>query len=113
MSLTNGSIKYLLSIYELTLHNEETSCAKIALMLSVYRPSVTRMINTLVDNKLVYKSSNKKISLTNEGHKIAKRYMGGLNEVERVLNFNFMLNEKSLKEIAFKILAELPENRIT
>lgn len=109
MNLTSANVRYLLTIYKLS-ENENAICStEVAKMLAVTRPSVARMMGILSDKQLITKGLYGKVRLTTEGRKIAQEYSNRCNHIELLLSSHFSLADHEAKEVAIKILCELPD----
>jgi len=67
MQLTASQERYLLGIYELAMMKGKVSSSDIANLLSVTRPSVSRMLNVLARKKLLEKERYGLVRLTDLG----------------------------------------------
>lgn len=64
--------RYLETIYEIEAESGEVRVKDIAKVLGVSYPSVSEMVDRLVENKLVSHDKYQHISLTSKGRRIAK-----------------------------------------
>lgn len=72
MSLTAAHLRYLLAIYEVSHTNREVSSRSIAERLGVTKPSVVRILNLLMEEKMIVKEHYGKIYLTDRGAFVAR-----------------------------------------
>lgn len=81
MELTETHLRYLLAIYDLGRVTPDVGAAAIANTLKVSRPSVTRMLNILMDRGLLVRERYGKIYLTDTGFLAARDFK---RKVERL-----------------------------
>lgn len=71
--LNDTHLRYLMTIYQLSLSGKEVSSIDIARFLHIKKASVTKMTTILMEKKLVVKERYSKIYLTCSGALTAKR----------------------------------------
>ena len=97
--LTEAHLRYLLTVYEISLEEPDVSSINIAERLQVRKPTVSAMMDALMDRKLLIKKRYGKVYLTDEGYLIAKRLENN------VLFFMNMLESQGLRLDAGKCRA--------
>lgn len=110
LELTHTHLRYLLAVYQLAQQGGGVSSAKVAGMLGVSKPSVTRMLGVLAERELVTKERYGKIVLTELGSEIAGRYQSRLHRLtERLPALGLDLSREELDIAAGALVAALPE----
>ena len=74
MEVAGSHLRYLYAIYELSKTMPDVGSAALARALDVTKPSVTWMIDALMEKKLVVKKRYGKIYLTDEGYLRARSF---------------------------------------
>ncbi|QAT49267.1 MarR family transcriptional regulator [Caproiciproducens sp. NJN-50] len=74
MELSSTHLRYLYTIYEISLAASDVRSASVAERMQVTRPSVARMLGVLIQKKLVTKELYGKIHLTDSGLFIAGNF---------------------------------------
>lgn len=74
MEVASAHLRYLYAIYELSKTTPDVGCAALARALDVTKPSVTWMLDTLMEKHLVIKKRYGKIYLTDEGYLLARDF---------------------------------------
>lgn len=106
-SLTASNIKYLLAIKELGCKEPSVCCAEIAKALSVSKPSVHRMMDTLKEMELVLKDRYGTVSLTEEGGALACIYAEYFEIIQDSLREIFP-GKTRVNAAVFSLLSETP-----
>ena len=110
MELTNTHLRYLLAVHELSVKTGAAAPAQVAALLSVSRPSVTRMLGVLADKELVDRERYGKVSLTEQGTLLAERYQDQLHRLaERLPSLGLELTPEETYAAASVLATVLPE----
>lgn len=112
MELTDSNIRYLLCIYKLLQKDEVVSSVDIAKDLNVTKCSVSKMLGFLQQKKLINKKKYGKITLSDDGIVVAKKYYSKHLELLNLLSDNFDLSIPRCEHISGKILIDLFEDDI-
>ena len=94
MELTSAHLRYLLTIYEASLEKPQVSSRTIAERLGVTKPSVVRILNVLMEKKMLVKEHYGKIYLTDRGIFTAKKLKACMERIRE----NFPLPELELSD---------------
>ena len=106
--LSETHLRYLLTIYHLGQTVPDVSVIQIAQTLNVSKPSVTNMLNNLM-NGLLVKERYGKIYLTDTGFLLAKNFELRVEALcERLPNLNLDLSEDEQLNTAYLLAAALP-----
>lgn len=108
MELTNTNIRYLLAIYDLSQVRLEVSSKDIAANLAVSRASVTSMMSSLTDKRLVNKERYGKIHLTGLGRTLARDLAGQADRLAQDLQARMGLSGEEAWKAACAAVSELP-----
>ena len=109
MQLTKTHLRYLLAIYELAQTSPGVSAGAVAKVLAVSKPSVTRMMNLLMDRGLLVRERYGKVFLTPEGAETARVYRVRLEALgERIPRMGLDLTAEERTELAYLLAASLP-----
>lgn len=108
MELTNTNIRYLLAIYHLSQARLEVSSKDIAQSLAVSRASVTSMMASLIDKRLVDKERYGKIHLTGLGRALARDLAGQAGQLAADLQTRMDLSGEEAWRAACAAISELP-----
>lgn len=108
MELTNTNIRYLLAIYDLSQVRLEVSSKDIAQNLAVSRASVTSMMTSLTDKRLVNKERYGKIHLTGLGRTLARELAGQAGQLALDLQARMDLSGEEAWKAACAAVSELP-----
>ncbi len=108
MELTNTNIRYLLTIYDLSQARLEVSSKDIAKSLDVSRASVTSMMSSLIDKRLVEKERYGKIHLTSQGRALARELAGQADRLARDLQARMELSGEEAWKAACAAVSQLP-----
>lgn len=109
MDLTDTHLRYLLALYRLSQTASDVGTANVARAMNVSKPSVTRMLGTLMEKGLLVRERYGKIDLTDRGMVLARtfsRRVDGLKE--RIPSLGLELPEALLEEAACLLAACLP-----
>lgn len=108
MELTNTNIRYLLAIYHLSQARLEVSSKDIAQSLAVSRASVTSMMASLIDKRLVDKERYGKIHLTGLGRALARDLAGQAGRLALDMQARLELSGEEAWRAACAAVSELP-----
>ena len=108
MELTNTNIRYLLAIYDLSQVRLEVPSKDIAANLAVSRASVTSMMSSLTDKRLVNKERYGKIHLTGLGRTLARDLAGQADRLAQDLQARMGLSGEEAWKAACAAVSELP-----
>lgn len=108
MELTNTNIRYLLAIYHLSQARLEVSSKDIAQSLAVSRASVTSMMASLIDKRMVDKERYGKIHLTPQGRALARDLAGQAGQLAADLQTRMDLSGEEAWKAACAAVSELP-----
>lgn len=108
MELTNTNVRYLLTIYHLSQHRLEVSSKDVAACLEVSRASVTSMMATMVEKRLVEKERYGKIHLTPLGRQLAVDLAGQANQLADTLTARMELSGEEAWKAACAAVCHLP-----
>ncbi len=107
--LSETHLRYLLTIYHLGQTVPDVSVIQIARTLNVSKPSVTNMLNNLMDKGLLVKERYGKIYLTDTGFLLAKNFELRVEALcERLPSLNLDLSEDEQLNTAYLLAATLP-----
>lgn len=113
MELTETHLRYLLAIYDLGRVTPDVGAAAIANTLKVSRPSVTRMLNILMDRGLLVRERYGKIYLTDTGFLAARDFKRKVERLQaRIPRMGLRLTEEELLDVACVLAAALPESAL-
>lgn len=113
MQLTKTHLRYLLAIYDLAQHTPGVSAGEVAKVLTVSKPSVTRMIGLLVEKGLLNRERYGKVFLTDIGAQVAREYRMRLARLEALIpRMGLELTEDELMDTAYLLAAALPEHAV-
>ena len=108
MELTNTNLRYLLAIYDLSRVRLEVSSKDIAQLLAVSRASVTSMMTSLIDKRLVDKERYGKIHLTGPGLTLARALSGQACQLALDLRARMDLSGEEARRAACAAVCQLP-----
>ncbi len=74
MDVPSSHLRYLYAIYELSKTMPDVGCAALAKALDVTKPSVTWMLDALMEKHLIVKKRYGKIYLTDDGYLLARDF---------------------------------------
>lgn len=110
MELTNTHLRYLLAIYRLSQTTPDVGAAGVARAMSISKPSVTRMLNVLMERGLLVKERYGKIYLTGRGYLLARDFSSKIAILmERIPRMELGLSENEQWEAACALTAAIPE----
>lgn len=113
MQLTTTHLRYLLAIDSLSRETPGVSAGAVAKTLAVSKPSVTRMMNLLMDRGLLVRERYGKVFLTEEGVQTARICRHRLETLrERIPRMELALTEEELTDAAYLLAASLPEHAV-
>lgn len=110
MELTAAHLRYLLAIYEVAQTHLDVSSRSIAEKLGVTKPSVVRVLNLLMERRMIVKAPYGKIYLTDRGIYVARLVQQKLELI--LANFpplGLELDEGERRAAALAMAAALPE----
>lgn len=114
MELTAAHLRYLLAIYEVSRTHLDVSSRSIAERLGVTKPSVVRVLNLLMDRRMIVKAHYGKIYLTDRGIYVARQVQ---RQLETILqNFpplGIEMTDAERRAAALAMAAALPERAFT
>jgi len=109
MKFTESQLKYVLSIYEISMENADVSSANIAKKLKISKPSVSTMLTALMNEHLVVRERYSKVYLTDEGYLIAKKLESNLQILaKRIPQMGLGISEETVYEMARAIAIAMP-----
>ena len=109
MELTASHLRYLLAIYACTRSRPQVVAVDVAKTLGVSKPSVTRMLGVLRERGLLHQERYGKISLTEEGGRLAEAYDSCIRRLSaRLEGAELDLTEEERLELACLLAASLP-----
>ena len=114
MELTPAHLRYLLAIYEVSQTHLDISSRSIAEKLGVTKPSVVRVMNLLMERRMIVKEYYGKIYLTDRGIFVAREVRKQLDEV--LAHFppvEAELTDEERLTAALALTAALPERVFT
>mgnify|MGYP000128129724 CR=1 FL=1 len=107
--LSETHLRYLLTIHHLGQTVPDVSVIQIARTLNVSKPSVTNMLNNLMDKGFLVKERYGKIYLTDTGFLLAKNFELRVEALcERLPSLNLDLSEDEQLNTAYLLAATLP-----
>lgn len=109
MELTAAHLRYLLAIYALARARSQVVAVDVSKTLGVSKPSVTRMLGVLRERGLLLQERYGKISLTEEGRRLAAAYDGCVRCLgARLEETGLDLTEEERTGLACLLAASLP-----
>lgn len=109
MSVSQTRLKYLLEIYRISEQKQAVHSAEIAETLGVRRPTVTRMLKSLLMQSLITKESYGEVYLTRKGYRLAREYFNSVNRMMKLLpSLCPEMNSRQMYEAACAVAAILP-----
>lgn len=107
--LSETHLRYLLTIYQLGQTVPDVSVIQISRTLNVSKPSVTNMLNTLMDKGLLVKERYGKIYLTDTGFLLAENFELRVEALcKRLPSLDLDLSEDEQFNAAYLLAATLP-----
>lgn len=110
-ALTVSNIRYLLATRQLNPANTGVRCVNVARLLGVSKPSVHRMMDTLIGMELVEKDATGAVLLTARGAEIAVRYERYAAALEAALT-ELLQSQSAAHSVVFQLLARVPEETL-
>lgn len=109
MELTMTHLRYLLTIY--TQEGETTTVSTVARTLGVSKPSVTRMLGTLMDKGLLVQERYGKVVLTDAGKQAARDHQANVAHLRLLIpRMGLNLTGAELEEAGWLLASWLPEH---
>lgn len=111
MPLTETHLRYLFAIHECASQLQDLSSRVLADRLGVKKPSVVRLLEVLMEKKLIVKKHYGKIYLTDRGA-FTVRYYARLLErtLEAFPDYGFPVSEEQRRSAALALVAALPDS---
>lgn len=110
MELSRTHRRYLLAIHDLSRGTLRVSSTQIAQALQVSRPSVNRMLGVLAEKELVAKAPYGKVSLTERGEVLARRYQKQVRHLAVQLPaLGLELRQEEVYAVASALVEALPD----
>lgn len=110
MELTAAHLRYLLAIYEVSQTNLDVSSRSIAEKLGVTKPSVVRVLNLLMERRMIVKAHYGKIYLTDRGIYVARQVQRQLEIIlEHFPPLGIEMTDGERRAAALAMAAALPE----
>lgn len=110
MSLSQTHLRYLLTVYELSLTTPDVSSAQVAAKLGVKKSSVSAMLTALMKEKLLVKKRYGKIYLTDTGCICSKELEKRISLIcSRLPRLGLGLDSRQARCAACAIASVLPE----
>lgn len=107
MELTMTHLRYLLTIY--TQAGEASTVSGVAKTLGVSKPSVTRMLGTLMEKGLLVQERYGKVFLTDAGKQAARDHQTKVARLRLLIpRMGLNLTAEELEEAAWLLAAWLP-----
>lgn len=111
--LSETHLRYLLAIYELSQATPDVGAAAVAKAMNVTKPSVTSMLNALMEKKLLVRERYGKIYLTGSGFITAKKFKQYVRQLEiRIPKMGLRLGDEDQYNLACILAASLPEHTL-
>lgn len=111
MELSRTHLRYLLTIY--TQAEGVSTVSAVARALGVSKPSVTRMLSTLMEKGLLVQERYGKVCLTEAGKTAARDYQERAERFRLLIpRMKLNLTEKELEEAACLLASLLPEHAL-
>ena len=108
--LSEVHLRYLLTIYEISAEKPEVLSVNIAERLKVTKPTVSSMLEALMDKHLLVKKRYGKVYLTDEGYQLAKRISDNTEYLIGLLAENDVpLDHDELRRAAAAAALTLPD----
>lgn len=104
--------EYIKTMYILQIKNKEIRVTDIANEMNISKPSVTKAINILKEEKLINYETYGKIELTSDGIDLAKKLLEAYDIVYVFLKDVLRLKEEDAKVEADKIKLTMEDNTI-
>ncbi|MBR4179007.1 MAG: metal-dependent transcriptional regulator [Bacilli bacterium] len=101
--ISKSTEEYLKTIYVLYKQNNEIRVTDIAQRMNCSKPSVTKQLNILSENKLIIYETYGKIELTDKGIELAKEILANYDIIYILLNDVIGINSELAKIEANKI----------
>lgn len=105
-TLTASNIKYLLAISELSRDGAGVRCVDISKTMSVSKPSVHKMMDTLKRMELIQKDEYSVVYLTEAGQALAAQYSRRFQALFQMLTA-LLQTENGVRSIVCTLLADL------
>ena len=103
---------YLKTMYVLQIQNKEIRVTDIAKQMNLSKPSVTKAINNLKENDLVYYETYGKIELTEKGIDLAKKILEAYDISYVFFKDVLSLDEETSKREAERLKLAMEDNTI-
>ncbi len=110
MSVTLSQARYLIAMYHM--RDRERSMTKIAKVLRVSKPSVTKMINIFIEKGMVKRRNNLVPYLTTQGRSITEKILIRHSVIKNYFNRELGIPEELAKEDALIFMFELSEKAV-
>ena len=108
--LSEVHLRYLLTIYEISAEKPEVLSVNMAERLKVTKPTVSSMLEALMDKHLLVKKRYGKVYLTDEGYLLAKRISDNTEYLIGLLSENDVhLDHDELRRAAAAAALTLPD----
>ena len=111
-ALTPGTIKYLLTLYELCEAGNGTRCVSLAAKMGVSKPSVHYMIQNLCNLNLARKERYGMVYLTDAGCVKAKQYHGCYEPLQQKMQQSLGLPPALCRSAACALLSEVEYSKL-
>ena len=95
--ISKSTEEYLKTIYVLYKQNNEIRVTDIAQRMNCSKPSVTKQLNILSENKLIIYETYGKIELTDKGIELAKEILANYDIIYILLNDVIGINSELLR----------------
>ncbi len=109
MRLTYSQMRYMLAIGALSENGGGVRASDVAGYLGFSRPSVSRMLKSLTEIKLLDRDRYGKIYLTNAGRTVAEELARMSQDLGRLLREALDLSSEAADDCALMLLARLRE----
>lgn len=110
MPLTETHLRYLFAIHECAAQQQDLSSRVLADRLGVKKPSVVRLLEVLMEKKLIVKKHYGKIYLTDRGAFTVRYYTRLLKRtLEDFPDYGFPVSEEQRRSAALALVAALPD----
>lgn len=103
-AISPAQMRYLYKIYQISLSKPEVLSADVARKLKVSKPSVVKTLAILSEKKLIFKKRYGKISITEQGVRIAHEYESRIQKLaEMISKMDISLTEEEIIAGAFAL----------
>ena len=111
IQLTSKNIRYLIAIHGLGGKDRFIKCTDIARNLSVTRPSVHAMVNTLSELQLIEKPRYGKVIFTQYGAQLSEYYVKCFNTVQK--SFSCVLpQDMDTESVVCAFISRIPYEKL-